>query len=273
MATRLVTRAMQDSAFGAQGHTSFAWLGMAGLLINVRGTVLLIDPLLVVLKAADGTAVSETGHRFRVPLPIEAASVPRVDAVLYTHEDGDHFAQPTASVLNRNCRPRFVAPRPVAEALARDCGVAAEQIAAVTDDDALRIGPAEIRVTPALHDYPRPIGPIRRGDSVGYLVRTPDGAIWHPGDTRLIPELEQVRDVDVMMFDVADVDAHLGPAGSARLAQTSGAKRLIAYHYGTYEMPAGSWGGCEAEDALAVLAGTGLAERLQVVSPGEEMRL
>ena len=89
---------------------------MAGLLINTRGTVLLIDPLLVVLKAADGTAVSETGHRFRVPLPIEAASVPRVDAVLYTHEDGDHFARPAASVLNRNCRPRFVAPRPVAEA-------------------------------------------------------------------------------------------------------------------------------------------------------------
>lgn len=272
VATRLVTRVMQESDFGAQGHTSLAWLGMAGVMINARGTVVLIDPLLVAVRGVDGEVVSETGHRFRVPLPIEAERVPRVDAVLYTHEDGDHFARPTVETLERRCRPRFVAPRPVA-AMLREYGVGAERIAQVIDDDVVKIGAAEVRVTPALHDWARPIGPIQRGDAVGYLVRTADGTIWHPGDTRLIPELERVRDVDVMMFDVAEVDAHLGPAGSARLAQTCGAKVLVAYHYGTYEMPAGSWGGCDPEDAREAVERAGVRERLRVVGPGEVMRV
>jgi L-ascorbate metabolism protein UlaG (beta-lactamase superfamily) len=95
----------------------------------------------------------------------------------------------------------------------------------------------EITVTPALHDHDA-TNPWKRGDCVGYLIRTPDGSIWHPGDTRLIDELKTFRDVDVLLFDVAyQVPTHLGPDGSAELAKTCGAKVLLAYHYGTMEAP------------------------------------
>ena len=41
--------------------------------------------------------------------------------------------------------------------------------------------------------------------------------------TRLIDELLEVTGVDVLFFDVAQVETHLGPAGSAQLARTCGA--------------------------------------------------
>jgi L-ascorbate metabolism protein UlaG (beta-lactamase superfamily) len=107
----------------------------------------------------------------------------------------------------------------------------------------------EIKVTPALHDWQK-VNPWKREDCCGYLIKTPDGTIWHPGDTRLIPELEEVKNVDILFFDVAAVDSHLGPKGSARLAATSGAKALIAYHYGTFDVPKGSFGGCDPDDSL-----------------------
>jgi L-ascorbate metabolism protein UlaG (beta-lactamase superfamily) len=101
-------------------------------------------------------------------------------------------------------------------------------------------------------------------------VKTPDGVIWHPGDTRLIDELLDVKDVDVLFFDVFGVDSHLGPEGSARLAASSGAKVMVAYHYGTLELPA-MFAGYDPEDAQPYIQE--LAAKFLVLNPGEPLEL
>ena len=75
----------------------------------------------------------------------------------------------------------------------------------------------------------------------------------------------------MLFFDVAAVEAHLGPAGSARLAQTSGASVLLAYHYGTFDLPPGSYGNCDPQDALSYVQG--LSAQMLLASPGELLRL
>ncbi len=216
----------------------------------------------------DGKPWSETPHPFKIDLPIQAKDIPRVDAVLYTHADMDHFAIPTAETLQRMHKPLFVGTPPVVEKL-KEIGVAEEQIKTARDFSTIKIGDVEIEVSPALHDYPN--GGWQRGDACGYVFRTPDGSVWHPGDTRLIDELKQIKDIDVLLFDVADVTAHLGPEGSAALAMTCGAKVLFAYHYGTYEMPPGTWGGCDPEDCSDAVKG--LLADFRVLNPGELLRL
>ena len=257
-----------SSFFGPRDDTAVTWLGMAGAAINARGTVVLIDPLLTCVER-HGERVSETGHRFRVELPIEAKDVPKADAVLYTHADGDHFPEPTARTLNARCEPVFLAPSPVASELAA-IGVEPARLQTARDFERHTIGNIEVRITPALHDWQQ-ADPWRRGDCCGFFVKTPDGTVWHPGDTRLIDELLSVRGVDVLFFDVAAVHAHLGPAGSAKLAACCGAEVLLAYHYGTYEMPAGSYGGCDPADALPYVAD--LSARLLQPAPGQVIRL
>jgi len=68
-------------------------------LINARGTILLIDPLISLIER-DGEQVAEIGHRFNISLPIRAEQVPRADVVLYTHADDDHLGLPTAETLD-----------------------------------------------------------------------------------------------------------------------------------------------------------------------------
>ncbi|MFH0910202.1 MAG: MBL fold metallo-hydrolase [Planctomycetota bacterium] len=267
MATELHPRKIGPDFFAPRADTILAWLGMAGVLINARGTVFLIDPLLTVLRR-DGREMSESEERFLFPLPIEAKEVPRADAVLYTHADDDHFGPATARTLLA-LTPLFVAPALVGEKLSA-LGVPRERMRDATHSLEIPVGTSMVEVTPALHDHQK-VNPYRREDCCGYLVKTPDGTIWHPGDTRLIDELLSVRGVDVFFFDVAPARAHLGPEGSAALAKSSGAKKLIAYHYGTFDLPGQAWASSDPEDSLSHLEG--LLDRFVILQPGEILRL
>ena len=94
-------------AFGARTGTEITWLGGAGILLNVRGTVLLIDPLL-------------TG--FDMPTlfdcPLRPEDVKRLDAVLVTHIDNDHFSRETCRAL-ADRHPAFHSTGYVAEEMRR----------------------------------------------------------------------------------------------------------------------------------------------------------
>ena len=268
MSKELISQQIDHSFFDKGNDTALTWLGNASVLINARGTIILIDPMLTMV-VRNGKQAAETGHRLKVSLPIEAKHLPGVDAVLYTHSDGDHFGKKTAATLEHRLKPIFIAPPPVQPGL-RDIGVSQDRIVTAEDYRSIQVGEAEVVVTPTLHDFQEK-NPWKRGDCSGFLVKTPDGTIWHPGDTRLIDELLEVKDVDVLFFDVAQCDAHLGPEGSARLAETCGARYLIAYHYGTLDVPPGGAFGSDPEYCLPLVEG--LSARYLMLNPGEVLRL
>jgi L-ascorbate metabolism protein UlaG (beta-lactamase superfamily) len=54
---------------------------MAGFLINSRGTTLMVDPRL-----------SGFDMPVMIEFPIAASDVPRLDAVLVTHSNNDHYS-------------------------------------------------------------------------------------------------------------------------------------------------------------------------------------
>ena len=103
----LKTIPISSSFFDEREDTLIVWLGMAGVLINSRGTIIFIDALITHGATPDH---SESGERLLVPLPIVSQDVPKADVVCYTH-DGDHFAVATATVLETRLKPGFVAPR------------------------------------------------------------------------------------------------------------------------------------------------------------------
>ena len=264
----LVTEQIHQSFFSQRDDTIVTWLGSAGALINARGTILMIDPVISVAQR-DGQQLAETGHRLKVPLPIEAEQIPRADAVLYTHADGDHFGQKTAEILDRRLAPTFIVPPPV-QALLEGISISSDRIVIAQDYASIRVGEAEIIVTPAIHDWQEK-DPWQRGDCCGYVVKTGDGVIWHPGDTRLLDELLKVKGVDVPFFDVAICRSHLGPEGSARLAETCEAKVLVAYHYGTFDVPPGGPFGSDPEACLPLVGE--LTARYLMPNPGQLLSL
>ena len=61
------TQAVGEEAFEASDITTLRWLGMAGVLINSRGTALLVDPLL-----------GGFDMPIMIDMPIAAEDVPRL---------------------------------------------------------------------------------------------------------------------------------------------------------------------------------------------------
>ncbi len=164
---------------------------------------------------------------------------------------------------------RFIAPPPVLEAI-RTAGARPGRLTLAREGDLITVGDARIRVTPALHDWQEK-DPWKREDCCGYLVECADGVVWHPGDTRLIDDLYTVKGVDVFLFDVADVPTHLGPSGSAALAASCGARVLVPYHYGTFDLPPGTYATCDPDAAKPFLKGS--KARWLPLNPGEPVAL
>src|SRR5512133_3376533 len=82
------TQPFGEEAFGPSDGTTLRWLGMAGFLINSRGTTIMIDPL---LEGFDMPIM--------IDMPIAATDVPELDAILVTHSDNDHYSVPTCRAL------------------------------------------------------------------------------------------------------------------------------------------------------------------------------
>src|SRR5215218_4596026 len=88
--------------------------------------------------------------------------------------------------------------------------------------DVFNIGTVRLEVTPADHawqnDSPGASERIfQPEDACGFWIETPDGTIWAPGDSRLIPEHHlQMLPADALLFDFSDSEWHFGLAGAVK---------------------------------------------------------
>lgn len=244
-------------AFGESRGTTLHWLGMAGFLLNARGTTILIDPVL---------------HSFDMPLlidvPLGVADVPRVDAVLVTHADNDHFSIPScldlAAVTATFHSTRYVASVMTEEGIpgtGHDIG------------DEVAVGD-QVRVTvlPADHAWQnaQPGYEGRRfedEDSCGFWIRTPDGVVWAPGDSRLIRDHHLTMPApDVLLFDFSDSEWHFGLDGAVEMANAYPLADLVLHHWGSVDSPEfAPFNG----DPAVLWSRIADPSRIRVVAPGE----
>lgn len=124
--------AIKKEAFDNRQETAIYWLGGGAAMINSHGTNLLIDP---VLEGFDLPLLIEN------PLPIE--EVGKVDGVLITHIDNDHFSRPTLKDI-REQTLSYHAPHYVAEQMQK------EGLPGTGHDiyDTFSIGTMKIHLTP-----------------------------------------------------------------------------------------------------------------------------
>jgi L-ascorbate metabolism protein UlaG (beta-lactamase superfamily) len=254
------TQAFGEEAFEASGDTTLRWLGMAGFLINSRGTTLMVDPLL-----------GGFDMPIMIEMPLATADVPRLDAILVTHSDNDHYSVPTCRDLSGVTRAyhstKYVASLMKDEDLpghGHDIG------------DDFNVGPVRVEVTPADHAWQNesPGASTRTfqlEDACGFWIETPDGTIWAPGDSRLIPEHHlQMPAADALFFDFSDSEWHFGLAGAVKMANAYPHTPLLLYHWGSVDAPDFAPFNADPESLYDRVKNP---ERIRVLAPGEPFTL
>ena len=264
-AKRYQAQAPKTQRFGAEafqrGHTTtLRWLGMAGFLINSRGTAIMVDPLL-----------KEFDMPLLIEMPIADKDVPRLDAVLVTHSDNDHYSVPTCRGL-KPVTQTYHSTQYVASLMKQ------EGLPAVGHDigDVFTVGPVRVTVTPADHAWQNAVpgqSPrvFKNEDSAGFWIETPDGTIWAPGDSRLIPEHHlKMPAPDAMLFDFSDSEWHFGFDGAVRMANAYPDTPLLLYHWGSVDAPDFSPFNGDPKKLQSVIKNPG---RIHVLAPGEPFTL
>lgn len=233
---------------------------MSGFLINSRGTTFMIDPLL-----------GEFDMPLLIDFPIEAGDVPHLDAVLITHVDNDHYSRTTCAGL-KPVTKEFHSTVYV-DSVMKNEGLPSfgHKIG-----DSFAIGEVKVSLTPADHTWQNDYPEANEGrqwkqeDCAGFWIETPDGTIWAPGDSRLMPEHLKMPTPDAILFDFSDSEWHFTLEGAVKLANAYSHTPLLLHHWGTVDAPDASVFNANPEDLNKMVINP---ERIILLAPGEPFTL
>ena len=249
------------------GETAVYWLSASGVLVNSHGFNIMIDPLLSIIS--DDPAIGETSEMLMTVPPIMATQVKKLDAVLYTHTDNDHLGPITAKELMKTGAQFHGTPYVIHE-LSR-LGLSDGRGVSHKPGETFCIWNLEITLTPAFHphqlfntDFESYFKPE---DCCGYKIKTPDGVIWIPGDSLLMNEHLEMKEVDLLFIDFSDNASHFGLDFSIGLANVLEHSDMIMYHFATFYGPDHDW--CNADPGKAIPR-LRQPERLHILAPGEK---
>lgn len=259
-ATAPPSQAIGKEAFDGSKETIVRWLGMSGFMVNSQGTTLMIDPIL-----------EDFDMPLLIDIPIKVKEVPRLDAILITHSDNDHFSRSTCVHL-----------KPVTQEYHSTLYVDSLMKNMDLPSFGHKIGNSflieniKVTLTPADHLWQIESPELRsertwkQEDCAGFWIETPDGTIWAPGDSRLMAEHLQMPTPDAILFDFSDNEWHFTLEGAIKLANAYPNTPLLLHHWGSVDAPDFSPFNGDPEILKAKVDNP---ERVVVLAPGEPYKL
>lgn len=219
------------------------WLGQSGFLVQWQRRHLLLDPYLsnsLTKKYAD----TDKPHVRMTELCIEPGRLDFIDAVTSSHNHTDHLdAQTLLPLIKANPGVRLIVPEANRQFAADRLGLPIGRLIGLDDAASTEVAGFRITGVPAAHDE------LERDDAghhryLGYIVSCGPWTIYHSGDTRLYPGMdERLRpfDVDVALLPINGAAPERRVAGNldgreaAGLAHAIGAGVAIPCHYEMFE--------------------------------------
>ena len=253
-----------------------SFIGHASYLIQGAGKAILIDP--VYGERASPTQLAGP-RRVNAPgVPFDA--LPKIDAVIVTHNHYDHMDMPALARLWQRDKPRFITPLGNDTLLRKGIGDIAVQAVDWHDGVALDGGIA-IDTVPTQHWSTRGMGDRLHALWASFVLSIGGRTIYAVGDSgfgdggifRGVAARHPNIDLALLPIGAYEPrwfmrDQHMNPDDAVQALELCGAKRALGHHWGTFQLTNEAID--EPRDALGVaLAERGVAaERFTAVLPG-----
>ncbi len=247
------------------GTFSMWWLGCTGIWIKSEGNANLCidlwvksgkrtkkDPMMKKqhqMQRMSGVELLQPNLRI-APCVIDPFAIKEVDAILSTHDHGDHIDIHVAAAIMQNCDSTvpFIGPEACVD-LWVSWGVPKERCIVVKPGDVVKIKDTEII---ALDSFDRtelvtaPPGvtlkgkPVQEMDekAVNYLIKTPGGSVYHSGDSHYsnyFAKHGNDHDIDVALGSFGEnprgITDKMTSVDILRMAESLNAKIVIPFHH------------------------------------------
>ncbi len=225
------------------GGLRVIWMGHSSVLIEIDGRCILIDP---VWSDRIGPFIGR--KRFHKP-PIQIASLPKLDAILISHEHSDHLDEPTIlSLANRDTK--YFVPLGVGEHL-KDWGIPPKRIIEMDWWDSNTLGGNDFTIlaTPARH-YPGRLFSSIPTLWTSWTILGPRHRVFFSGDTGMLPTFDEIGKkfgpFDLTMIEIGAYhinldDIHVGPVQAIDVHLSLRGKMLLPIHWGTFNLGIHAW--------------------------------
>ena len=240
---------------GAAMQPAVTWIGHATVLAQLGGINLITDPVF----SERASPVAFAGPRRHQPPALSLDELPRIDAVVVSHNHYDHCDLASLAALARQAGgpPLFIVPLGLRALLA---GAGIERVVELdwwqsTTVDGPR-GPVEIVLTPVQHWSGRRLDDRMRTLWGGYAVFAPDLHLYFSGDAGYSRDFADTRarfasrhasegggGFDLAMLPIGAYEPrwfmqpqHVNPEEAVQAHLDLGAMATLGIHWGTFPM-------------------------------------
>jgi L-ascorbate metabolism protein UlaG (beta-lactamase superfamily) len=220
------------------------WLGHSTNLIELDGTRILTDPS----WSERSSPIAWLGPKRWFPPPIALGQLPRIDAVVISHDHYDHLDHRTIKAMS-DWSSLFIVPLGVGAHLAY-WGVPESRIVELDWWEKKQVGALSIVCTPARHASGRSLWDRDQTLWAGYALVGPKHRVFFSGDTGLFPGLREIGSrfgpfdatlIEVGQYHGAWPDWHIGPEQAVRAHQWLRGRVLLPVHWGKLQLAYHGW--------------------------------
>ncbi|MBD3671208.1 MAG: MBL fold metallo-hydrolase [Gammaproteobacteria bacterium] len=221
------------------------WFGHASVLVEIDGYRVFFDPML----SEYAYPVKAVAPQRMNPPPMSMEELPRIDAVVITHDHFDHLDMKTIQHLDKQGAEFFVGLGVGAHL--ETWGVDIAKMHEMDWGDTIRFKDLSFNCTEARH-YSGRKSISKDTLWTSWVVQGPRHTVFHSGDSGYAPHFKQIgerfKTIDMSLIKVGDYgldlgwqDIHMIPENSVQAHLDIGAKVMMPIHWGVFELSNHAW--------------------------------
>ncbi len=228
-----------------RGATRLIWFGHSAFLLQIEGKQILIDPM---FGAVPAPASFLGSRRFSANLPIEVEKLPKIDAVILSHDHYDHLDYGSIQLLKDKVG-MFYVPLGVGSHL-EEWGIESNRIVELDWWQEIDFEGLNLKCAPAQHFSGR--GLADRGKTLwsSWVIQSRNENIFFSGDSGYGPHFKEIGEkygpFDFAMMECGQYnelwkEIHMMPEETAQAGIDVRAETIMPIHWGAFKLAMHPW--------------------------------
>ncbi len=255
-----------------KSKTRMIWYGHSSFLLQMDGLNILLDPMFGMVPAPHPWLGDD---RFNREMPLEVEKLPRIDAVIFSHDHYDHLDYETILKLKDKTKHYFV---PLGLGVHLEAwGIPADKITEMDWWEEKQLQNITLVCTPAQHFSGRKLDNSQSTLWSSWVVQSLDENIYFSGDSGYAPHFKEIGEkygpfdlalMECGQYDKMWPDIHMMPEETAQAGLDVKAKKIMPIHWAGFKLALHDW-----KDPIKRVEAKALELNLKVIAPqiGQEI--